>query len=139
MGGATSAEENLSSLWKECTGFLKGCLGSVILPIGSLSIGLCVHRALLFKELADLINLPCRIAKGCKYCWSEQGASCLVQFEPDRPGATRRPDSSLNGTNAITIPSPLCHPRFKPGETADYMKTLSKLIFPGLTIIAPFI
>ena len=35
--------------WKECTNVMKRRLGSVVLPIGSLSIGLCVHRALLFK------------------------------------------------------------------------------------------
>lgn len=36
-------------LWKECSYELKDCLGSTVLPIGSLSVGLCRHRALLFK------------------------------------------------------------------------------------------
>jgi hypothetical protein len=35
--------------WKECTEVMKRRFRSVVLPIGSLSIGLCVHRALLFK------------------------------------------------------------------------------------------
>ncbi|KAJ7970541.1 Protein kinase [Quillaja saponaria] len=138
MGGAASTEENFGSRWKEYTEVLKGFMDSIIVPIGSLHSGLCVHRALLFKVLADLVNIPCRISKGCKYCRSELGASCLVQFGPNReylidlvgrPGAIRHPDSSLNGTYANTIPSPLCHPRFKRVETAEYMKTLSKLYF----------
>lgn len=36
------------------------------------------------QVLADLINLPCRIAKGCKYCRKDVGASCIVQFGSDR-------------------------------------------------------
>ncbi|KAH1060691.1 hypothetical protein GLYMA_02G165800v4 [Glycine max] len=138
MGGGSLTEENLGTRWKECTQLLKSCLHSVILPIGSLPIGLCVHRALLFKVLADLINLPCRIAKGCKYCRKDVGASCIVQFGSDReymidlvgrPGATCQPDSSLNSASSMLVPSPLCHPKFKPVETAEYTKTLAQLYF----------
>uniref|UniRef100_A0A2N9HYC0 Protein kinase domain-containing protein n=1 Tax=Fagus sylvatica TaxID=28930 RepID=A0A2N9HYC0_FAGSY len=110
MGGVASTEENLGGHWEECTEVLKHCLGSVVFPIGSLSVGCCVHRALLFKVLADIVNLPCRIAKGCKYCRKDVSASCLVQFGPDSdreylvdllgtPGALSQPDSSLNGTD----------------------------------------
>lgn len=34
--------------------------------------------------LADTIDLPCRIAKGCKYCKREDASSCLVRFDNDR-------------------------------------------------------
>ncbi|XP_017414492.1 serine/threonine-protein kinase CTR1 isoform X2 [Vigna angularis] len=138
MGGGSLTEENLVIRWKECTQLLKSCLHSVILPIGSLPIGLCVHRALLFKVLADLINLPCRIAKGCKYCRNDVGASCIVQFGSDReymidligrPGATCQPDSFLNSASSMLVASPLCHPKFKPVETAEYTKTLAQLYF----------
>ncbi|XP_014513846.1 serine/threonine-protein kinase CTR1 isoform X3 [Vigna radiata var. radiata] len=138
MGGGSLTEENLAIRWKECTQLLKSCLHSVILPIGSLPIGLCVHRALLFKVLADLINLPCRIAKGCKYCRNDVGASCIVQFGSDReymidligrPGATCQPDSFLNSASSMLVASPLCHPKFKPVETAEYTKTLAQLYF----------
>ncbi|XP_027937080.1 serine/threonine-protein kinase CTR1-like isoform X1 [Vigna unguiculata] len=138
MGGGSLTEENLGIRWKECTQLLKSCLHSVILPIGSLPIGLCVHRALLFKVLADLINLPCRIAKGCKYCRKDVGASCIVQFGSDReymidligrPGATCQPDSFLNSASSMLVASPLCHPKFKPVETAEYTKTLAQLYF----------
>ncbi|KAK7851601.1 serine/threonine-protein kinase ctr1 [Quercus suber] len=50
MGGAVFTEEHLGAHWEEYTEFLKRCLGSVVLPIGSLSVGRCVHRALLFKN-----------------------------------------------------------------------------------------
>ncbi|XP_047158060.1 serine/threonine-protein kinase CTR1-like [Vigna umbellata] len=138
MGGGSLTEENLVIRWKECTQLLKSCMHSVILPIGSLPIGLCVHRALLFKVLADLINLPCRIAKGCKYCRNDVGASCIVQFGSDReymidligrPGATCQPDSFLNSASSMLVASPLCHPKFKPVETAEYTKTLAQLYF----------
>ncbi|XP_027363896.1 serine/threonine-protein kinase CTR1-like [Abrus precatorius] len=138
MGGVSSMEDNLGTRWKECTQILKSCLHSVILPIGSLPIGLCVHRALLFKVLADVVNLPCRIAKGCKYCRKDVGASCIVQFGSEReyiidlvgrPGATCQPDSSLNSASSMLIPSPLCHPKFKPVETAEFTKTLAQMYF----------
>ncbi|XP_019461699.1 PREDICTED: serine/threonine-protein kinase CTR1-like isoform X1 [Lupinus angustifolius] len=138
MGGGSSTEENLCTGWKECIQILKSCMHSVILPIGSLPVGLCVHRALLFKVLADLINLPCRIAKGCKYCRKDIGASCIVKFGSDReyiidlvgmPGTLSQPDSSLNSASSMLIYSPLCHPKFKPVETAEYTKTFAQLYF----------
>ncbi|KAK9669000.1 hypothetical protein RND81_13G102000 [Saponaria officinalis] len=55
----------------------------IVLPIGSLSSGLCRHRALLFKKLADSVGLPCRIAQGCKYCAADHCSSCLVIIEDD--------------------------------------------------------
>lgn len=36
------------------------------------------------QVLADLIDLPCRIAKGCKYCTRDDASSCLVQVALDR-------------------------------------------------------
>ena len=37
---------------------------SLVQPIGSLSVGLARHRALLFKALADACELPCRMLRG---------------------------------------------------------------------------
>ncbi|KAJ0101955.1 hypothetical protein Patl1_05946 [Pistacia atlantica] len=102
LGGAASNEEELGKRWKEHSETLEDCLSSVILPIGSLSVGLCVHRALLFKVLADLVNLPCRIAKGCKYCRRDDASSCLVKIGCDR---------------------------FKAVKTAGNFRTLAKLYF----------
>lgn len=38
----------------------------------------------ILKVLADTIDLPCRIAKGCKYCTRDDASSCLVRFGIDR-------------------------------------------------------
>jgi len=37
-----------------------------------------------FQVLADAIDLPCRIAKGCKYCKRDDATSCLVRFGLER-------------------------------------------------------
>lgn len=139
MGGATSTgEDNLVPLWKECSDDLKDCLGSVVLPMGSLSVGLCRHRAVLFKVLADTIDLPCRIAKGCKYCKRDDATSCLVRFGPDReflvdligkPGCLCEPDSLLNGPSSISISSPLRFPRFRQVENTTNFGSLAKQYF----------
>ncbi|KDP45024.1 hypothetical protein JCGZ_01524 [Jatropha curcas] len=139
MGGVTSTEEETFGIcWKECNEVLKNRLGSVVLPIGSLPLGLCVHRALLFKVLADSINLPCRIAKGCKYCRRDVTASCLVQVGNEReylvdlfgkPGMLSQPDSSISCASSILVSSPLSHPSFKAVQTAEDLRTLARLFF----------
>ncbi|KAJ0243982.1 Serine/threonine-protein kinase CTR1 [Hirschfeldia incana] len=138
MGGpVTMGEDELVPLWKECINGLKECF-KVVVPIGSLSVGLCRHRALLFKVLADIIDLPCRIAKGCKYCDRDDAASCLVRFGLDReylvdlvgkPGHLWEPDSLLNGPSTISISSPLRFPRPRPVEPAVDFRVLAKQYF----------
>ncbi|KAJ6892567.1 hypothetical protein NC651_025693 [Populus alba x Populus x berolinensis] len=141
MGGVVFNEDddNFAKCWKECTEVMKRRLGSVVILVGSLTIGLCVHRALLFKVLADYINLPCRIVNGCKYCRRDVVSSCLVQVGDDReyfvdllgkPGALSQPDSSPNCTSSILVSSPLSHPRFKSIQTTEYFRTsAAKLYF----------
>uniref|UniRef100_A0A7N0UBB2 non-specific serine/threonine protein kinase n=2 Tax=Kalanchoe fedtschenkoi TaxID=63787 RepID=A0A7N0UBB2_KALFE len=139
MGGvAVDQEQNLASLWNECSNDLKDCFRSIVFPIGSLSVGLCRHRALLFKILADAINLPCRIAKGCQYCTSDDSSSCLVRFEVDReylvdligkPGSLCDPNSLLNGPSSICISSPLRFPRSSPLESETDFRSLAKQYF----------
>ncbi|KAI3471980.1 hypothetical protein Pfo_028668 [Paulownia fortunei] len=139
MGGAASSgEDGIVTIWKECSDDLKDCLGSVVLPIGSLSVGLCRHRALLFKVLADIIGLPCRIARGCKCCTREDASSCLVRFGLDReylidlvekPGCLCEPDSLLNGPSTISISSPLRFPRFRQVEPTIDFRLLAKQFF----------
>ncbi|CAL5350797.1 unnamed protein product [Camellia sinensis] len=139
MGGAAlTGEDDFVPIWSECRHDIKECLGSVVLPIGSLSLGLCRHRALLFKVLADTIDLPCRIAKGCKYCMRDDATSCLVRFGVDReyvvdlignPGCLCEPDSLLNGPSTISISSPLRFPRFRQVESAIDFRSLAKQYF----------
>ncbi|KAH9738423.1 serine/threonine-protein kinase CTR1 [Citrus sinensis] len=139
MGGsATAGEDDFVPIWRECSDDIKDCLGSVVVPIGSLSIGLCRHRTLLFKVLADAIDLPCRIAKGCKYCKREDASSCLVRFGLDReylvdligkPGHLCDPDSLLNGPSSISIASPLRFPRLRQAEPTIDFRLLAKQFF----------
>ncbi|XP_055807112.1 serine/threonine-protein kinase CTR1-like isoform X2 [Solanum dulcamara] len=139
MGGAASVGEgDFVPIWKECCNDLKDCLGSIVFPIGSLSVGLCGHRALLFKVLADIIDLPCRIARGCKYCKRSDAFSCLVRFDLDREylvdlirdlGCLSEPNSLLNGPSSISISSPLRLPRFGQVEPAMDFTSLAKQYF----------
>ncbi|XP_052174456.1 serine/threonine-protein kinase CTR1 isoform X2 [Diospyros lotus] len=139
MGGtASTGEDDFVPIWKKCSNDLEDRLGSVVLRISSLPVGLCRHRALLFKVLADTIDLPCRIAKGCKYCMREDAASCLVRFGVDReylvdlvgmPGCLSEPDSSLNGPSSVSIASPLRFPRFRQVEPPIDFRSLAKQYF----------
>jgi len=36
------------------------------------------------QRLADYIGLPCRIARGCKYCVADHRSSCLVKIKDDK-------------------------------------------------------
>ncbi|CAH2078071.1 unnamed protein product [Thlaspi arvense] len=121
MGGNFQVEQgDLQKRWKLVSNRLKEFRKCIILPIGSLTMGLCRHRAILFKKLADYIGLPCRIAKGCRYCKENHQSSCLVKIDDDRklsreyvvdligkPGNVHDPDSSINGGLQCQIPSPL--------------------------------
>ncbi|XP_027366227.1 serine/threonine-protein kinase CTR1-like isoform X1 [Abrus precatorius] len=139
MGGSASVgEDDFVSIWRDCSNDLKDCLGSVVIPIGSLSLGLCRHRAILFKVLADAIDLPCRIAKGCKYCKRDDATSCVVRFGLEReylvdligkPGNLSEPDSLLNGPSSISFSSPLRFPRLKPAEPTIDFRSLAKQYF----------
>ncbi|XP_058214335.1 serine/threonine-protein kinase CTR1-like isoform X2 [Rhododendron vialii] len=76
--------------WKLVSQRLKDIQKCIVLPIGNIFAGLCRHRAILFKKLATYIGLPCRIAKGCKYCEADHQSSCLVIIEDDRNFARQR-------------------------------------------------
>ncbi|KAI5084308.1 hypothetical protein GOP47_0000477 [Adiantum capillus-veneris] len=116
MGGTAPAEQELISKWQMSSLALKECLNSVVLPIGSISVGLCRHRSLLFKALADSVNLPCRITRGCLHCGNADGFSCLVFCEAERellvdlicnPGDLSNPFVFLKTQSLPTITSPL--------------------------------
>ncbi|CAN6229498.1 unnamed protein product [Urochloa humidicola] len=120
MGGALRSEDgDLYMRWKAVSKQLRKRQKCIVVPIGGLSIGFCRHRAILFKELADFIGLPCRIAQGCKYCSAPHRSSCLVKIDSERryvreyvvdlvvePGSISCPDSSINGQLLSIVPSP---------------------------------
>ncbi|KAH7567645.1 hypothetical protein ACOSP7_010331 [Xanthoceras sorbifolium] len=119
MGGTFPVEQgDLHKRWQVVSKRLRKFRKCIVLPIGSLSMGLCRHRAILFKKLADYIGLPCRIARGCKYCEADHRSSCLVKIEDDRqylreyvvdlvgePGNVHGPDASINGGLLSSMPS----------------------------------
>jgi len=49
MGGPVGNPESMSKAWRSLSYSLKTTFGSMVLPLGSLTIGLVRHRALLFK------------------------------------------------------------------------------------------
>jgi len=49
MGGPVADPENMLRAWQSLGYSLKSTLGSMVLPLGSLTIGMARHRALLFK------------------------------------------------------------------------------------------
>ncbi|KAB2616985.1 serine/threonine-protein kinase CTR1 [Pyrus ussuriensis x Pyrus communis] len=130
MGGNYPAEQgDLHTRWKVVSKRSRDFHKCIVLPIGILSMGLCRHRAILFKKLADHIGLPCRIARGCKYCVADHRSSCLVKIEDDRkllreyvvdlvgePGNLHGPDSSINGGTLSSIPSPFQNSHLKESQ-----------------------
>ncbi|CAH9065802.1 unnamed protein product [Cuscuta epithymum] len=120
MGGSFLMEQgDLYQRWEILSNRLKDMHRCIVLPIGNLSAGLCRHRAVLFKKLADYVGLPCRIARGCKYCVEDHRSSCLIKIVDDRknawefvvdlvgePGNVHGPDSSINASDLCSVPSP---------------------------------
>lgn len=49
MGGPVGDPEKMLRKWRNLSYGLKATLGSMVLPLGSLTVGLARHRALLFK------------------------------------------------------------------------------------------
>ncbi|CAK9170420.1 unnamed protein product [Ilex paraguariensis] len=143
MGGCFPVEEgDVHMRWQLDRKRLADIQKCVVLPIGSLSVGLCRHRAILFKKLADYVGLPCRIARGCKYCAADHRSSCLVKVEDDRkflrefvvdlvgkPGNVHGPDSSINGVVFCSMPSPFQISHLKEFQQS-YVDDISCCQFP---------
>lgn len=80
MGGPVVNPENMLREWQNLSYSLKANNGSMVLPLGSLRIGLARHRALLFKVLADSVSIPCRLVKGQQYTGSSDVAMNFVKI-----------------------------------------------------------
>ncbi|WOH07016.1 hypothetical protein DCAR_0626445 [Daucus carota subsp. sativus] len=127
MGGTFPLEQgDLHVHWNMLSKQIRELRKCIVVPVGSLSMGLCRHRAILFKKLADSIGLPCRIARGCKYCIADHRSSCLVKIDDDKklprefvvdlvgdPGNVHGPDSSINGSVLSPAPSPFQIPHLR--------------------------
>ncbi|KAL1167834.1 hypothetical protein V6Z11_A05G044900 [Gossypium hirsutum] len=80
MGGPVADAEEMLRMWTSRSYELQNSLKTIILPLGRLDVGLSRHRALLFKVLADRINLPCMLVKGSYYTGTDDGAVNLVRI-----------------------------------------------------------
>ncbi|KAL1338675.1 hypothetical protein AAHE18_10G228700 [Arachis hypogaea] len=84
MGGPVEDPESMARAWRSLSYSLKATLGSMVLPLGSLTIGLARHRALLFKVLADSVGIPCQLVKGLQYTGSDDVAMNFVKIDDGR-------------------------------------------------------
>ncbi|PHT47431.1 Serine/threonine-protein kinase CTR1 [Capsicum baccatum] len=84
MGGPVGDPDSMLIAWRSLSHNLKATFGSMVLPLGSLTVGLARHRALLFKVLADSLGLPCRLVKGQEYTGSDEVAMNYVKIEDGR-------------------------------------------------------
>ncbi|CAI8620005.1 unnamed protein product [Vicia faba] len=84
MGGSVEDPESMLRAWRSLSFSLKATLGSMVLPLGSLTMGLARHRALLFKVLADSLGIPCRLVKGMQYTGSDDVAMNFVKIDEGR-------------------------------------------------------
>ncbi|XP_028786918.1 probable serine/threonine-protein kinase SIS8 isoform X2 [Neltuma alba] len=84
MGGPVTHPESMTRAWRSLSYSLKATLGSMVLPLGSLTIGLARHRALLFKVLSDSVGIPCCLVKGLHYTGSDDVAMNFVKVDGGR-------------------------------------------------------
>ncbi|XP_077210097.1 putative serine/threonine-protein kinase SIS8 [Tasmannia lanceolata] len=83
MGGSVSDADDMLRRWTLRSYELRTSLNTIVLPLGCLGIGLSRHRALLFKVLADRIDLPCRLVKGSYYTGTDEGAVNLIKIDQE--------------------------------------------------------
>ncbi|KAL1353454.1 hypothetical protein HN51_017401 [Arachis hypogaea] len=81
MGGPVGSADKITKSWAVRSRELRDSLRSIVLPLGSLDVGLSRHRALLFKVLADRINIPCMLVKGSYYTGTDDGAVNLIKAD----------------------------------------------------------
>lgn len=81
MGGPVVNADKLTKRWAMRSRELRDSMSTIVLPLGCLDIGLSRHRALLFKVLADRINIPCKLVKGSYYTGTDDGAVNLIKAD----------------------------------------------------------
>ncbi|PWA58032.1 protein tyrosine kinase family protein [Artemisia annua] len=110
MGGLVGDPEKMLIDWREFSSRLKTTLGSMVLPLGLLKVGMACHRALLFKVLADSVGIPCRLVKGKQYTGSNNVAMTFVKLGDGReyivdlmadPGTLIPSDTATTGGSSI--------------------------------------
>ncbi|KAG6535664.1 hypothetical protein ZIOFF_000687 [Zingiber officinale] len=84
MGGKVSDPESMLKSYQNLRHYLISTTGSIVLPLGHLTVGLARHRALMFKVLADSLGISCRLMKGKQYIGSDDGALATVKLNDGR-------------------------------------------------------
>nr|XP_043632519.1 probable serine/threonine-protein kinase SIS8 isoform X2 [Erigeron canadensis] len=84
MGGLVGDPDKMLLACRNFIYNLKATIGSNVLPLGSLKIGMARHRALLFKVLADSVGIPCRLVKGKHYTGSADIAMSFIKLDDGR-------------------------------------------------------
>ncbi|CAB87658.1 MAP3K delta-1 protein kinase [Arabidopsis thaliana] len=87
MGGPVENADEALRRWMLRSYELRNSLNTTILPLGRVNVGLARHRALLFKVLADRINLPCMLVKGSYYTGTDDGAVNLIKLDDKSPNS----------------------------------------------------
>ncbi|XP_031478957.1 probable serine/threonine-protein kinase SIS8 isoform X2 [Nymphaea colorata] len=114
MGGPVNDTDDIAKKWIDRSHQLKTSLNSIVLPLGCLGVGLSRHRSLLFKVLADKINLPCRLVKGSYYTGTDEGAVNMVKIDHQSEFII-----DLMGAPGTLIPAEIpsgCHSGSKDGK-----------------------
>ncbi|XP_057817166.1 serine/threonine-protein kinase EDR1 isoform X2 [Cryptomeria japonica] len=81
MGGPVSNANDMLARWTITSYELRASSNNIILLLGCMKIGLSRHRALLFKVLADLVGIPCRLVKGSHYTGIDGGAINIIKLD----------------------------------------------------------
>ncbi|KAL9251971.1 Serine/threonine-protein kinase EDR1-like protein [Drosera capensis] len=81
MGDPVGNAKEMTTRWRIASNEQRSSLDSAVLPLGRLNVGLSRHRALLFKVLADRIDLPCMLVKGSLYTGTDDGAVNLIKTD----------------------------------------------------------
>ncbi|KAG0450732.1 hypothetical protein HPP92_026785, partial [Vanilla planifolia] len=81
MGGPVEDAEEMLRRWTVRSHEVRTSLNTIVLPLGLLGVGLSRHRALLFKVLADRVDLPCKLVKGSYYTGTDDGAINLIKVD----------------------------------------------------------
>ncbi|XP_074582288.1 putative serine/threonine-protein kinase SIS8 [Curcuma longa] len=84
MGGKVSDPESMLNSYQNLRNNLMANIGSIVLPLGHLTVGLARHRALMFKVLADSLGISCRLVKGKQYTGSDDSALATVKLNDGR-------------------------------------------------------
>ncbi|XP_022325530.2 armadillo repeat-containing protein 3-like isoform X1 [Crassostrea virginica] len=88
MGGSIDKGQLPNFSWELPLSQVKFELKSNVIPIGKIKAGIHIHRALLFKTLADRIALPCTLTRGeYNRAWNE----VMLTETTQQPGAPKFP------------------------------------------------